>query len=250
MIVLPKNLDISSIKLGEPQKNKMGGNVVYLQYQNAKRLTIQTPWLSTPFGVSCYVDESNGNKKYSLDLSFKGMEDDPKIMAFKNKMAELDEYLLDTCTKNSYEWLGKKQKKEVVEALYRPLVKPSKDPEKYAPTMKLKILTNKSDDSFNVEAFKHKTKQPMDFSKLKKGSQVSCIIEVGSVWFVGKTNFGISFRLVQARVKSPDKITGYSFTKDSDDEESDEENDEEENDTEDEEVDELSGDLENTELSD
>ena len=168
MIVIPKNLDVSQIKFGDVQKNKMGGNVVYLQYGNSKRLTIQTPMMSCPFGVSCYVDEKTGNKKYSLDVSFKGADEDPKVKLFLEKMQELDEYLVDQCSKNSKEWLGKNQKKEVVEALYRPLVKPSKDPEKYAPTMKSKILTNQNDE-FQVEAFKYgKSRTPFNFTKLQR----------------------------------------------------------------------------------
>ena len=246
MIVIPKNLDVSQLKFGDVQKNKMGGNVVYLQYGNSKRLTIQTPMMSCPFGVSCYIDEKTGSKKYSLDVSFKGADEDPKIKAFLDKMQELDEFLIDQGAKNSKEWLGKNQKKEVVEALYRPLVKPSKDPEKYAPTMKFKIMTNNNDE-FQVEAFKYgKSRTPFDFSKLQKGAQVQCILEVGSIWFVNKTQFGVSFRLVQARVKSPDKISGYSFVKEDSDDEDEEDFESEEGDNED--VEELADELESTEI--
>lgn len=220
MIVTPKKFDVSEISLADVQKNKMGGNIVYLKYKDSKKLTVQTPLMSAPFGISTYVDEKTNTKKYSIDVSFKGADEDPKVELFQTKMQDFDDYLIDQGAKNSKAWFGKVQKKEVVEALYRPLVKPSKDPEKYAPTMKVKIQTDK-EDSFQVEAYNYNTKEKFDFKNLMKGAKVQMILELSSVWFVGKTQFGVSWRLVQVRVQQPEKLQGYSFRDDSDDEEDD-----------------------------
>ena len=89
--------------------------------------------------MSTFTDEKTGAVKYSLDISFRGMESEPKIQEFHDKMHSIDEMLIKEGVAHSKEWFGKKMSKEVIQEFYRPLVKPSKDPEKYAPTMKFKI---------------------------------------------------------------------------------------------------------------
>lgn len=223
MIITPKKFDVSEISLADVQKNKMGGNMVYMKYGEMKKLTIQTPLMSAPFGISTYIDDKTNVKKYSIDISFKGMEDDPKIKMFHDKMNSFDEFLIEEGARHSKSWFGKAQKKEVVEALYRSLVKPSKEPEKYAPTMKIKIPTR--DDEFQVESFKYtagkSVHEPFDLVNITKGAKVQLILEASSIWFVGKTQFGISWKVLQARVQQPEKIQGYSFRDDSDDDDAD-----------------------------
>ena len=139
-IVLPKNFDANEITFDVVKKNAMGGNVVYFKYEGHPKIIMQTPVVSVPFGLSTYTDDKTGAVKYSLDISFRGMDEDPKIQDFHDKMNDFDNFLIDTAVANSKEWFGKKQSKEVIENFYRPLVKPSKDPSKYAPTMKFKII--------------------------------------------------------------------------------------------------------------
>jgi len=46
--------------------------------------------------------------------------------------------------------------------------------------------------------------------EIKSGSQLESIIEFNQVWFInGK--FGISARLLQAKLAPSDKLSGYSF---------------------------------------
>lgn len=217
MITLPKNFTASALTCEDVKTNSLGGKVVYLKHNEQKKLTMQTPLMSAPFGLSTYTDEKTGITKYSLDLSFKGMDADTKIDTFHEKMQELDNYILTLAEKNSKEWLGKKMSREVVEALYRPILKPAKDPEKYAPTMKLKI-TNTSKGEMNVEAYDTKREKVNLKQELTQGARVRCIMECSSIWFVNK-QFGVSWRLVQTELHKPDKISGFSFMEESDDEE-------------------------------
>ena len=217
MITLPKNFTASDLTCEDVKTNSLGGKVVYLKHNEQKKVTMQTPLMSAPFGLSTYTDEKTGITKYSLDLSFKGMDADTKIDTFHEKMQELDNYILTLAEKNSKEWLGKKMSREVVEALYRPILKPAKDPEKYAPTMKLKI-TNTSKGEMNVEAYDTKREKVNLKQELTQGARVRCIMECSSIWFVNK-QFGVSWRLVQTELHKPDKISGFSFMEESDDEE-------------------------------
>jgi hypothetical protein len=185
----------------------MGGKVVYLNYNGQKKITLQTPELSAPFGLSTYTDEGTGVVKYSLDISFRGMDSNDKIKMFYEKMSEVDEYVINYASEHSKEWWGKKMSKEVVEELYRPSIKPAKDPEKYAPTMKFKIMTR--DDDMNVLAFNTK-KEPFNLSEIGSGAAVSGIIEASSIWFVNK-QFGISWRIIQAMVNQPELLNSCAF---------------------------------------
>jgi len=214
-IILAKNFVAEKLQFDSVKKNALGGKVVYLNYENSKKITMQTPELSTPFGLGSYTDDSTGITKYSLDASFRGMEQDAKVKSFHDAMKNLDNYLIDVAVKNSKDWFGKKMSREVVEELYRPLVKPSKEPEKYAPTIKFKIISN--DSGMKVLAF-DQNKEPFDMNNMTPGGQVACIIEVGSVWFVNK-QFGVSWRLVQAKINQQEQLTGCAFVdSDSDDE--------------------------------
>ena len=220
-IVQPKTLDLSEITFEAVKKTQMGGNIVYFKYEGNPRLVMQTPVLNAPFGLSTYTDDKTGITKYSLDISFRGMDEDPKVQQFFEKMQALDAHTMDTAVANSKDWFGKKQSKEVVENFYRPLVKPSKDPSKYAPTMKFKIMT-KRDGTIDVDTFDaHRNKVNLQ-DVLAPGVKLQAIIEAGSVWFVNKTMFGISWKLVQVKVLPSDKIAGFSFQEESDNEEEDE----------------------------
>jgi hypothetical protein len=221
-IVLPKNFDANELTFDSVKKNSMGGNVVYFKYEGHPKVVMQTPVVSAPFGLSTYVDDKTGAVKYSLDISFRAMEEDPKIQLFHDKMNDLDNFLISAAVSNSKEWFGKKQSKEVVENFYRPLVKPSKDPTKYAPTMKFKIMT-KRDGNIDVDAFDSQRNKVNLQDVLTSGVKLQAIIEAGSVWFVNKTMFGISWKLVQVKILPSDKIAGFSFQEESDDEEEGEE---------------------------
>ena len=218
MITLPKNFDASVISFDSVKKNAMGGKVVYMKYNGLNKLNIQTPVLSAPFGIGAYTDDKTGITKHSLDVSFKGISDDAKIKEFHDKMTEFDKTLIEAGVKHSKDWFGKAMKYDVVEALYRPIVKQSKDPEKYAPTIKFKIPSK--DDKLLVHAY-DQDKNSFDLANFLPGSRVQALIECSSIWFVNK-QFGITWKLVQLLVHKPEKLAGFSFIPDDEiDEESD-----------------------------
>ena len=195
-ITLPKNFDANEISLDSMKKNSMGGKVVYLKYKDMKKVTLQTPDMSAPFGLSSFTDDNTGVTKHSLDVSFKGGEEDQKIKEFQNAMEAFDKKMIEYGVEHSKEWFGKAMKADVVEALYRPIVKPAKDPEKYAPTIKFKVPSK--DDTFMVDAYDDQ-KQKFDLNNFAPGSKMKAIIECSSIWFVNK-QFGVSWRLLQVKV--------------------------------------------------
>ena len=87
----------------------------------------------------------------------------------------------------------------------RPLVKPATDPSKWAPTLKTKIAMSSGEPAalvFDVN------KQPATLADVPKGAVVRAIFQVGSVWFVGGKNFGITLKVMQIGLVSvPNTIT-------------------------------------------
>jgi hypothetical protein len=212
-VILYKQFDTSALTCGELSKNKAGGNQVQLLYNgNKQRIILQTPKMSVPFGVSEYVPENNiGPIKYSLDASFKGIPDDKRLNAFYETVQRIDERMVALAVENSPLWFGKQMSKEVVEELYRPLIKPSKQPDKYAPTMKFKIRALDTMEAFNAN------RESFDMSGFQPGSTVKCIVDFAPVWFVNK-QFGLTMSVLQMEVVSlpAGKLQGFAFQHESD----------------------------------
>jgi len=183
-----------------PTKNKLGGQSIPLRYKGESAYMIQSPVVSSPFGISEYTPDA-GPTKYSIDLSFKGHEENPRTQKFMDMVAEIDRHLIDLAVVNSPTWFGKKMSKEVVEELYRPLIKPSKQPEKYAPTLKVKIRTSRADDSkLDVHAVTCDN-EPFDVANILPGTTMKAIVDIAPIWFVNK-QFGTSLTLLAAEIHS------------------------------------------------
>jgi len=211
-VIVYKNFTVNNLMFGETVKNKSGGNQVFVTYPDKKKIYIQTPIMTVPFGVSEYAVEGTNTVKYSLDLSFKGSEEDPKINSFLKVVKELDEFMVKTGVERSVEWFGKSMSYDVVNELYRPLLKPSKEPEKYAPTFKTKIRSNQSNE-FMLTAFSNK--EHFDMNEFVTGSKVRLIFEFAPIWFVNK-QFGLTPCISQLDVsETPAKtLDGFSFEED------------------------------------
>ena len=225
-IVKSEKFDVSKLEYQEPKKLSHGGQAIYVNYEG-KPLILQTPKMSMPWGMGKFEGDI---PKFSLDLSFKGMDSNPSLESFYNAVNSLDEKLLDDGVTNSMTWFKKKkQTKEVCKALYAPQIKVSKDKNgdpdgKYPPTMKVKVPWR--DGSFQCDAYDSNKKMIEDdlSNVLVKGTQVQALIQCIGMWFAGG-KYGCSWKVVQMKLTPPAGIHGYSFIDDSDDEEDDVEQD-------------------------
>ena len=211
--ILYKKFVPTQIMSGVPSKNKSGGQQIPLSYQSMTNYTIQTPVMSLPFGISEYTPDV-GATKYSLELSFKGADTDPKIATFKKLIEDLDNHFIDLAVKNSQEWFGKKMSAEVVSELYRPIMKPSKQPEKYASTMKLKL--RERNEVLEAKATTLDG-EPFDISKIAPGTTGAAIMDFAPMWFVNK-QFGVTLTLLAMSIHtSPNHARDFTFENDDDD---------------------------------
>jgi len=206
-LAIQRSSDFSPASVGfsKLRKNKNGGKTVYLNGGDNKKLYLQLPFMRSPYGLSAFTDEGTGRTTYSLDLSFD--TDNAEAMELHDKLKELDELIVNTVAENSKEWLGKEFNVAVLrEALYKPLVRPGKEP--YPSTLKLKIAT-KPDGSFVPEAY-NMQKEAVPLDSVEKGQKVMAIVDVSSIWFIDN-KFGVTVRLQQTLLEQSTKLPSFAF---------------------------------------
>jgi len=218
--ILYREFDLDALTMGVVTKNRMGGKSVAPLYNRNRSIFMQTPAMPTPFGLSEYTPE-NGQIKYSIDLSYRHLETDPRVATFRNLIDGIDNKMITLGVENSIAWFGKSLSKDVVTELYRPLLKLPKQADKYMPTTKCKIRTNARDGTFNLQAFDSE-KKSFDMTNFVSGATVKAIVEFAPVWFMNK-QFGLTLNLIQLEVVSlPDLrdfgYSGFSFQQDDVDE--------------------------------
>lgn len=212
-ITLHSAFDPLSVKFSQITKTSKGGKIVYLNLSNAQKITLQTPIMSSPFGISTYDDASDGKRTYSLDASFKGYETNPKLDGFLKKCRAFDDTLIETAAANSRAWFGNEMSKEMTSVLFRRSIREGSDP-KYAPTLRLKITPNTE--------YYDENQNRVGMEYITKGTSFRAIVELSSVFFVNK-QFGVTWRIVQLAVTSrPDRLTGFAFQGEDDDDGMDE----------------------------
>ena len=212
-IQLAATFDPATIQVGSVDKTRKGGKIVYLSNEDGSRIVLQTPAMPLPFGLTPY--EVGGDiQSYSLDLSFRQADTDPKVQGFLDMVKGLDAFLIDVATERSEEWFGKKQSRELVAEFYRKVLNDKRSGE-YPPTVKTKVGLNSMGEV--TSQFFDENRQPTPIENLTKGATIKTIVELSSVWFVNKT-FGVTFRVSQAQVVHKPSSVGreYAFQNDDD----------------------------------
>ena len=226
-MVLQKShsFDISKLSFNDVKTNQNGGKSVYISLDKSK-FALQTPVMVLPYDMSVY--DKGDYPKYSIELSFRDMEDNYRVAGFYERMEELDNLILDAAVKNSMKWFGKKKSnREIMEALYTPIVKRSRDKEtgeydgKYPSSIRIKLPFWEGKKSYEILSFKDDS--PLDVEQeevFNKGSKVQAIIKCGGIWVVnGK--FGCTWSVEKIRVESNPTVKNYSFVEDDSDSDSD-----------------------------
>ena len=204
------NIDVSEITFSEPKPNSRGGQSIWLSYKGQKIIT-QVPKGKCPFGMSKQQYDEDASPKYDVSVSLGGSG---KINNFQQWVSEFDKYIQTCAVENSEKWFGKKKSASVVEELYKPMAIESKKGD-YAPTMKFKMPFY--DDKHTASVFDHE-KNEVSPDMITKGSDVTLIAQITSMWFVGK-QFGVTWQVLQARVAPSLALPKYAFADDEDDDE-------------------------------
>lgn len=233
MAQLPKNIDVSKIRYSELRSLSSGAKTVYVNY-GSEKLTIQTPVVSIPYGIGEPFEAKeaakNGtsildkDKKYDLTVSFRGMDENPKVQMFHDKLKEIETKIIDDAFANRLSWFKDDfdGNKSFVSKLFNPIVKIDKDPNtgkpvgKYPPTFKVKLPYDNKINKFSFDCYDMDNEE-LDFSSIMnklKGAKTQLIVQLTGIWFAGG-KYGCSWKVVSAKFQlhQNSKIT---FIQDSD----------------------------------
>lgn len=223
LIVKIGDFSTANLSIGPMKSLESGGKMASLFYKygdnSSSTLTTQVGSLSLPYGMNVF--DKAGPVKYSMDLSMRGYEENPKVKAIYQAFMDLDNWMIDQGVKNSKAWFKSDLSRDVVKAFYTPMVKIAKDaegnPKPYPPTFKVNL--KKQNDQFDVKVYDDQARPyegvPLE-DLLVKGAMVTTLIQCTSVWFAG-SKFGLSWKAKQIRMdKVPESIRGYAFLDDDD----------------------------------
>jgi len=116
--------DATKVTFRKPMTLDHGGKIIGLSYDNGP-LYLQTPEMVMPYGINVYEDPTSGVVKHSVDLSFRGEEENERIRQFHAQLEQFQSVLVDAAEENSQSWFKKKQPREVLEAFFSPFLKKS-----------------------------------------------------------------------------------------------------------------------------
>ena len=161
-VLLPKQFNVDKIKYSEMKVMKSGAKSVYVNYIGSK-VNIQTPVLNIPYGVNDNMQfikddpKSIETQKYDITVSFKGIDENPKIKTFHDKFIELENKIMEDAFTNRVAWFKNNfdGNKGTVSNMFSRIIRRDKDKEtgmyadKYPPTFKAKIPYNSLEDKFD-----------------------------------------------------------------------------------------------------
>jgi len=202
-----------SVTISPPKVLESGAKQAYLNY-NGGRLVLQSATnLAIPFGLNVY--DKSGPAEYSVDVSYRGSDTNPEIKAFREKMEELDDFMIKQGVKNSKAWFKSELNEQVIRAFYTPTVKIAKDkdgnPQPYPPTTKLKLRKVNGDFETKVYDVKGNPYKGVPMEDLiVKGAQATVLMECAGVWFAG-SKFGLTWRAKQIVIhRLPERLPEFS----------------------------------------
>ncbi len=217
-----KNLDTSFITPADkPKQLDNGSKFLWVGYKNSK-LSLQTPRMNVAFNMGVY--DKGEYPKYSVELSFGGMESDSALQKFHDNLEAMDEYLIDQGVANSMAWFkAKNSSRDVVEAKYSRMIKTPTDKDsgevltQYPKRLRLKIPFY--DGKFGCEVFDksgNKIEAPME-EILVRGTRVKAIIECVGLW-IASASYMCQWKVVRMEADVQQVSHGPAFLPDTDDE--------------------------------
>lgn len=230
--ILAKNIDTSKLKYSDVKTLSNGSKTVYINYGSDK-LTIQTPFMSLPYGVGDWNNadadkkkDDVGGKKYDLHLSFRDWEDNSKLRVLLDKMKDIEAKLKEDAYNNRLTWFNDDfdDSKALVDRLFTPILKYDKDKKtgkivgKYPPTLKVKLPYDNKVDDFSFECT-DMNGDDMDFKSVMtklKGAKARLIIQLSGIWLAGG-KYGVTWKVVKGTFDLPSK-SKYDYIEDSDEE--------------------------------
>ena len=217
-----KNLDVNLVTLADkPRQLDNGSKFVWAGYKGQK-LAVQTPRMNVAFNMR--PNTMGEYPKYSVELSFQGMDTDDSLLKFHDNIEAMDNFMIDSGVKNSMAWFKqKKVSRDVIEAKYSTMIKTPTDKEtgevltQYPQRFRLKIPYY--DGKFGCEVYDkegNKMEDPME-DILVRGTRVKAIIECVGLW-ISASSYMCQWKVVRMEADVQKVQRGFAFLPDTDDE--------------------------------
>jgi hypothetical protein len=219
-ILLPNEFDINNVNFMAPKQNKQGGQSVLLNYSSDDKVGpffMQTCRVRIPFGVDQLKAQGSTEVKYHISISLANEEtENAQLKTFTDNIRDIDNKTRKYSQDNEL-WFGKKLKPEMIEDYYKSAEKFPKDKSKWPSNLKVKLPFVKGKPTFVLY---DENKNPIDIvdedgnmnlDSIPRGSEAVLLIQSTGVWFVGKNQFGVGYKLVQAKIYKSNKLSGYSI---------------------------------------
>ena len=215
MSVLAAEFDASNVSFGELKTLQSGAKSVALNYAG-RPLVMQVSNLDVPYGLN--AEDKYGPVKYSVNLSLRDFEGNPKVKAVFEALDGLDNRVMAECVERN--WLKKPGMTQQIlkqMKLYKPTVKFSEDEngnrKPYPPTVK--VALRKKNDKFETVFYDTDKKEIKDVpieDLIVRRMTATVLIECTGVW-ISSVGCGLSWKAKQFKVVSkPDGVgRGYGF---------------------------------------
>lgn len=230
---LPGTVDASKIIFGDIKTSDMGSKSAYINYgANREQLFVQTPKLSVAFTQSKYGADKDKPiemlpdvvEKFGLQLSLANTDTNKSVAAFLKQCKEVDNAAIKAGVSNSFKWFKKNHDIEIINEFYSTNVQYTKDkdtgeivePPKFPHTFRFNVPVVNGQiktDCYNTKGEKIDVAFPIE-----RGTIVTAILQVSSVWFMGTNKFGITYRPTSLMVVPPtSNMKKFSFLADPND---------------------------------
>lgn len=225
LITRAKDFNTDDITYGAPKTNTHGGKAIPI-LMNGQKLVLQFP-LNFTYGAQTNVDDQTGRATHSLNLV---LEDGSPL---RTALAALEKKVLADSVTNSKSWYGRQiNSPDVIAALLYPVVRHPKDKESgepdldRTPSVKAKLVAWEGvvktelytmDQQVIHDARSHVLGVDEVLAAIPMGSHLTGLLQCDGVWYAGG-RCGVTWRLLQAKVKPPVRIQGYCMVDDSDEE--------------------------------
>ena len=216
LITLPSKVQQMDLPDGKP-----GPKYLWVNYKN-QPFEVQTPKMKVAFNMK--PNTIGDTTKYSVELSFGGMEDDSAIKKFHDNIHSMDELMIDEGVKNSMAWFKKKTlSRDVAEANYSRMIKTPTDKvtgevlTQYPKRLRVKIPYYNGE--FKCDVFDKsgkKLEQSLE-EILVRGTVVKAILGSPRVWFPS-SSYMCQWQVKRMEVEVQEVQKGFAFLPDTDDE--------------------------------
>lgn len=234
--ILAKNFDVSKIRYG-PLKKTTVAKSIYVNY-GGEKCVIQFPLMHVPYGMSdssLFKDKKDPSSKipnYTMNVSFKGIEENKAISNLFQKLQMIEEKIKSDVYANRVTWLNDRydDMESVVSRLFSSNIQLDKDKEtkkalnRYPPTFRVKVpsVSDINDDGSITTVFKFDSSDidnnAIEFEKIIaniKGAKAQLIVQLMGLWIAGG-KYGCTWKIMSGRFQVAKNVK-YEYVNDSDD---------------------------------